>query len=633
MPRCTVGVVRSRRTRAYTIVEVALVLFLIGVLSATSVYMLGGQRVQGSDALAQTTADAAVDAAIAVLQSEGSLQNASVQRLGIEQPDVTFVSSTTASSGAAVASVMIANGVVAAAVRSDDTSCWMIRASILGDSSQPLRRYVLSPAGSTRDCSGARAFETSALSASGGKGDAWRAPIVWGDTSATVSSEAFVLLRARNFTAGAQTIRNEGSGGSALDGVLGASTAVDSGDPVFLPYDGQTYAYFPGGSGNVASTPSSALNTVTTGQLDVRARIQLTSWTSGVQAIAGKWQPGSNRGWLFAYDGAQQRLVFYASADGVTQTTSTASASFSPAAGKAYWVRMSRSGTSLTFQWAPDQGSEPTTWSQVGSTQSTAASFFSSTLPLSVGAEASGLGTTQLVGRVYQVFVRTGTSSGVAAGFDPSSCASDTRSCTGKSSETWTVTRASAGAQVAIVSRPMFLFSSTSTSFVRIASNAGFSIPSGQAVTVVVVARVHTTPANSHLISRLDPSTSSTAGWNIQATSTQYQLQSKASSGGAAPLYATASNVYTPSKSSVFVSRYESVFGRVTSWTDTSKVSGTGIATPWGALSSSLPVVVGASATAATPADGADMELYAVAIFTRALSDTEVARISSELAV
>jgi len=118
--------------RGYTIVEVAIVIFLVSVLSATSVFILGSSKTTGSDALAQATADSTIDAALNILIQDGSLDLASTARLALENPGVNIVASTVASVGDSYASVSVKDGVVAVAVLGTDGSCWMLRQDMTG---------------------------------------------------------------------------------------------------------------------------------------------------------------------------------------------------------------------------------------------------------------------------------------------------------------------------------------------------------------------------------------------------------------------------------------------------------------------------------------------------------------------
>lgn len=634
------GLARARRrNRAYTIVEVALVLFLISVLSATSVYMFGGSRVQGSDALAQSTADSAVDAALSILQAEGAVSSVTATRLAMEHPDITFKDSPLTSTSSSEASVAVSSGVVAVSVRADDGSCWMLRVSLLGDASQPLRVYAISPTGSKRDCSAARALETSSLSTAAGRGSSWRNPVVWGDQTALLTAEAAVLLRAGSLSSGDQIIKNEGTAGSVLDATLGSSTAADSNDPLLLPYSGVPYIYLPGRSGNAVTTAHSTTNSVTS-DIDVRVRVALSSWsTATTQMFAGKWQSGTNLGWMFGYNGTSNRLVFSSSNDGTTTQTATASSSFSPTNGTAYWLRATKvyntpvGGSTTTFYYSPDQGTEPTSWGTVGTAQTLSGqtSSYASTLALTLGGQSLGAGS-NLTGTLYAASVRSGVAGTVVARFDSAACNSATQTCTGGNAETWSILRAGSGVETSLVTRATLVFGSSPGAFIRTATSSVMDIPASQALTVVLAGRVHSTPASSYLISRYNPASTSTAGWAMRMTGVLNQTETVVSSGGATPTTASALNTLSASSSTSFIGRFEGVFGRTTSWVDTTKVTGTGISTPWPVLSSSLPFVVGATAAASTPTNFADMEMYAVAIFTRSLSDTEVTRVISELA-
>jgi hypothetical protein len=620
----------SRAHRAYTIIEVALVLFLIGVLSATSVYMIGGSRVQGSDSLAQSTADAAIDAAVSVLQMEGSLANVVASRLAIEQPDVSFIDAPGLSTASSQASVAVASGVVAVAVRADDGACWMLRASLLGDSSQPLRRYAISPTGSRRDCSGTRAMETSILPAAQGRGLAWSSPIVWGQVSSSLTSRALVLLRASNFTPGAQILRNEGTAGSALDATLGLSAAAGSDDPAYLSFEGTQYAYVPGASGNVIETPASAQNQVTSQVLDLRVRVSLANYSAASrQTLLAKWQTGS-RGWSFQWDNlatTSPRLSFWASPDGVTHTAATASEAIPFASNATYWLRALKSGTTVSFFYAPDQSVEPNTWTAVGSAQTVPSTMFASSAPLTVGAQATG--DAPLTGRVYNAVVRTGTSTAVANRFDPASCDQYALNCSGANGESWSITRASSGAQIALVTRPTMLFSSATQTSLRTPASSTLDIGSSADLTVVLVARVYNTPANSYLVGRLNPAQSTTPGWTFRTTSVQGQVESSVSDTSATLGYAQ--NALTQGKASTLVARFEPGFKRVTTWVDSSKVASSG-STTWSGISSALPLIVGASANPTVASAASDLQFYALAVFPFALSDTDVTQIASELA-
>jgi hypothetical protein len=253
--------------------------------------------------------------------------------------------------------------------------------------------------------------------------------------------------------------------------------------------------------------------------------------------------------------------------------------------------------------------------------------MYASAAPLSVGAQ--GTGDAPLTGRVYNAVVRTGTTTAVANRFDPASCDQYAATCSGANSESWTITRAASGAQISIVNRPTLLFSSTNGTTLRTASSTTLDIGSSTDLTVVLVARVYNTPSNSYLVGRLNPAQSTTPGWTLRTTGVQDQVEAVVTDASSTLAYAQ--NTITSGKSSTLVGRFEPGFKRATSWVDGAKITSAG-STTWSGISSSLPLIVGASANASAATSAADLQFYALAVFPFALSDTDVTQIASELA-
>jgi hypothetical protein len=71
--------------------------------------MIGASSSTGSDAVAQSSADASMDAIVASLAQDGVLPTDPVARLTAQYPDMTFVSSTTASTSSSLVSVAVSN--------------------------------------------------------------------------------------------------------------------------------------------------------------------------------------------------------------------------------------------------------------------------------------------------------------------------------------------------------------------------------------------------------------------------------------------------------------------------------------------------------------------------------------------
>ena len=71
-------------------------------------------------------------------------------------------------------------------------------------------------------------------------------------------SDATLALLATTYSSG-QTWANSGQALTTLDAQLGAANTVDTQDPTWLPYTGDTYAYIPFGVGNYLSTADAPL--------------------------------------------------------------------------------------------------------------------------------------------------------------------------------------------------------------------------------------------------------------------------------------------------------------------------------------------------------------------------------------
>jgi hypothetical protein len=173
------------------------------------------------------------------------------------------------------------------------------------------------------------------------------------------------------------------------------------------------------------------------------------------------------------------------------------------------------------------------------------------------------------------------------------------------------------------------LFSSATQTSLRTPASSTLDIGSSADLTVVLVARVYNTPANSYLVGRLNPAQSTTPGWTFRTTSVQGQVESSVSDTSATLGYAQ--NALTQGKASTLVARFEPGFKRVTTWVDSSKVASSG-STTWSGISSALPLIVGASANPTVASAASDLQFYALAVFPFALSDTDVTQIASELA-
>ena len=124
--------------------------------------------------------------------------------------------------------------------------------------------------------------------------------------------------------AGATTVAATGTGDTATL----RSTASLTNDGLIL-----------NGTSDYADTPSSANNNLT-GNIDMRAEVTPTSWTSTTQAVFGKWSIDSKRSYLLTIRyGTAPFIAFSYSQDGVTSYTINSANMPSFSARQTVWVR------------------------------------------------------------------------------------------------------------------------------------------------------------------------------------------------------------------------------------------------------------------------------------------------------
>ncbi len=175
------------------------------------------------------------------------------------------------------------------------------------------------------------------------------------------------------------------------------------------------YLYLPGVAGNYASTPDSAANSIT-GDIDIRARVAPADWTpAAAQAIVGKDSGATtaNRSYLFYLntDGTLHLLWSTNGQDaGSFDKASTVATGFTD--GDSRWVRAvldvnnGAAGNDVKFYTAADSATEPTSWTQLGTTVTTAGntSIFDGNGVLDIGARTSS-GTLQFSGKIYRASI------------------------------------------------------------------------------------------------------------------------------------------------------------------------------------------------------------------------------------
>jgi hypothetical protein len=216
-------------------------------------------------------------------------------------------------------------------------------------------------------------------------------------TYTVANSPGQIWLGAANYT----TI-NIGSGRSFQ--ISSASTVTVANSNINGVSNG--YTYFPNFDGSYASTPDSAALSIT-GNIDMRTRVAANDWTPvGIRHLLAKRASTTTisynfyldttgcLGWVSSANGSTIRLVISSVATGFTD-------------GTAHWLRVTRNSATgdVKFYTANDSASMPSSWTQLGSTQSTTIEgLFDGTQNLEIGGVLGG--TTTWLGPYYQAQIR-----------------------------------------------------------------------------------------------------------------------------------------------------------------------------------------------------------------------------------
>lgn len=202
----------------------------------------------------------------------------------------------------------------------------------------------------------------------------------------------------------------------ALNQSLSQVTAASM--PTLLAHGGgagNNYGYTNGTSGYYFSTPDAAPLQIT-GDIEFIVRVALADWTSG-----GNERFISKRNATTAYDfflnsASSDRPAFF---DGSTVYTATAAPTVVDS--QIIWLRctVSMSGAVVRFYQAPDSGSIPTAWVQIGADVARTGTPLNNTSDaVNVGSYANGT-QGRLNGRVYRAQIYNGINGTLAFDFNP----------------------------------------------------------------------------------------------------------------------------------------------------------------------------------------------------------------------
>ena len=451
----------------------------------------------------------------------------------------------------------------------------------------------------------------------------------WGprDTVQAMLRRATFFIDA-HYADSSQTLRNLGTGGSALDATLGSSGSADSNDPKWLPYYGTPYVYLPGVSGNYLSVPNAAALQIT-GDLDLRVQVAMDDWTpASAQALIAKWDDaggGPLQSYLLLLNATGTLTLWIDNGAGALGRTSTVATGITDGAVK--WVRAvidvdnGAAGHDVKF-YLSDDGSS---WTQLGSTVTNAGvvAIRSTTAPLSVGARAASGATTPAAGKFYRAQVLNGIDGTTVLDVDTSVLTSGAAtSFTATTGQTVTINRATSGRKTVCVTQNVWLFGTDD--YMSVADSALLNFGASDSFTLIAVVRQwNTSPSYGRYIDKWN----GTAGYVLSSNNTSLGALAYVSDTGA---HAAQQSTTAQSAGSlaVFSARLDRSLNTIvpgvnttfaTGWPTTSIVDTTN--------TSSLGIGRRTSGT-----NYGDFELVAVAVFRRALTATEIGLVSTYFA-
>jgi hypothetical protein len=198
---------------------------------------------------------------------------------------------------------------------------------------------------------------------------------------------------------------------ATTEGVKWAATPVGNNDmgrvsnAIYLSGTGLSLNGATGG--NTATTPDAAALDIT-GDIDIVVRAALADWNlATTQVLVAKRQTATTLSYRCYMYGGYIYIGTSTTGSDVVQASSPVTVGFS--AGQAGWVRVTRDATTgdVKFYKAADSSSEPSSWSQLGATQSTTPSgIYNSNSQLEIGSNLGG--GSGMVGTIYRAILRNG---------------------------------------------------------------------------------------------------------------------------------------------------------------------------------------------------------------------------------
>lgn len=237
----------------------------------------------------------------------------------------------------------------------------------------------------------------------------------------------------------------------------------DTNEPLFLPYAGTPYVYFPGIAGNSLSIADGAAAEPTT-ELDLRMAAKLDDWTpAALTGLFSKWGSVGQLQWFLGVQ-PDSTLILYLSWDGTSNNNVASSAPIGAADGTLAAFRVTWRSSDGQVQFLSKATSESSAkadcrsnsgWTPIGTTRTlgTGLSIFNSTTRTGICDWGAGFS-----GKFFYAQQSNAIDAAPVLSFDPSLATSPFTSWTSAEGLTVTVNRASSGRKTCVVTRPVFLF-------------------------------------------------------------------------------------------------------------------------------------------------------------------------------
>jgi type II secretory pathway pseudopilin PulG len=172
-----------RKQRAFSLIEASVVLFLLGVISATVISGFSAGTQGTSAQLAQVNVGAVMDAAVNIAAGPAGVSSATITAARIETtlPELDIVAAGSAPTTPGQVGLVVdpETSAIATVARADNGSCFYLRIALAGVGVEPSRRYAVTKPASPAPCTANHALDTLVLAA-GTTGTSWSNPVVIG---------------------------------------------------------------------------------------------------------------------------------------------------------------------------------------------------------------------------------------------------------------------------------------------------------------------------------------------------------------------------------------------------------------------------------------------------------------------